>query len=317
MISQMLATLTVVLPIFALILAGWLARRLGVLGPNATTELNRFVVYLALPALLFDIVAHARWADVWQPGFVATFGLGAGLIFTATLAIRLRRPRHLADAAIDGLNAGYANAGFIGFPLALVALGRDAMAPTLVATILTACVLFAVAIVLIEVGLQSEARKHHLVLKVAKSLIRNPLLLSPTLGAVLPIAGLSVPDSVESFLKLLGGAASPCALVALGLFLATKRETAERQMGASAFLVGLKLVMQPAITWVLATFVFGLSPLLTHTAVLLAALPTGTGPFMLAEFYQREASITSNVVLASTVASVVTISGYLALVPYI
>lgn len=313
----MLATLTVVLPIFALILAGWLARRLGVLGPNATTELNRFVVYLALPALLFDIVAHARWADVWQPGFVATFGLGAGLIFTATLAIRLRRPRHLADAAIDGLNAGYANAGFIGFPLALVALGRDAMAPTLVATILTACVLFAVAIVLIEVGLQSEARKHHLVLKVAKSLVRNPLLLSPALGAVLPIAGLSVPDSVESFLKLLGGAASPCALVALGLFLATKRETAERQMGASAFLVGLKLVMQPAITWVLATFVFGLSPLLTHTAVLLAALPTGTGPFMLAEFYQREASITSNVVLASTVASVVTISGYLALVPYI
>jgi malonate transporter len=313
----MLATLTVVLPIFALILAGWLARRLGVLGPNATTELNRFVVYLALPALLFDIVAHARWADVWQPGFVATFGLGAGLIFTATLAIRLRRPRHLADAAIDGLNAGYANAGFIGFPLALVALGRDAMAPTLVATILTACVLFAVAIVLIEVGLQSEARKHHLVLKVAKSLVRNPLLLSPALGAVLPIAGLSVPDSVESFLKLLGGAASPCALVALGLFLATKRENAERQMGASAFLVGLKLVMQPAITWVLATFVFGLSPLLTHTAVLLAALPTGTGPFMLAEFYQREASITSNVVLASTVASVVTISGYLALVPYI
>jgi malonate transporter and related proteins len=107
----MISTLIVVLPIFALIFAGWLARRIGVLGPHATTELNRFVVYLALPALLFDIVAHARWVDVWQPGFIAAFGLSGALIFGVTVALRLRRPRHLADAAIDGLNAGYANTG--------------------------------------------------------------------------------------------------------------------------------------------------------------------------------------------------------------
>ena len=83
-------------------------------------------------------------------------------------------------------------------------------------------------------------------------------------------------------------------------------------MGSSALLVGLKLVLQPAATWLLATSVFGLSPLLTHTAVLLAALPTGTGPFMLAEFYRREAGVTSTVVLASTVVSLATISAYLA-----
>ena len=308
----MLSTLTVVLPIFALIFAGWLARRIGVLGPQATSELNRFVVYLALPALLFDIIAHARWAEVWQPGFVATFGLGSGLVFALTLAIRLRRPRHLADAAIDGLNGGYANAGFVGFPLAAVALGRDALAPTLIATIMTVCVLFAVAIILIEVGLQTETRRHQLVLKVARSLSRNPLLLAPVLGALIPIAGLSIPAPAESFLKLLGGAASPCALIALGLFLAEKRENARPDVGSAALLVAFKLVLQPAVTWVLATAVFGLTPLLTHTAVLLAALPTGTGPFMLAEFYKREADITSNVVLVSTVLSVLTISAYLA-----
>jgi predicted permease len=292
----MLSTLVVVLPIFALIFAGWLAGRIGVLGPHATTELNRFVVFLALPALLLDIVAHAKWADVWQPGFVATFGLGAALVFGLTLAVRLRRPRHLADAAIDGLNAGYANTGFVGFPLALVALGRESLAPTLIATIITVCILFGVAIVLIET-----------------SLLRNPLLVAPVLGALIPIAGLGVPDPAESFLKLLGGAASPCALVALGLFLAAKREAQERDLGSAALLVGFKLVLQPVVTWVLATAVFNLPPPLTHAAVLLAALPTGTGPFMLAEFYHREADITSNVVLASTVASVLTISGYLAM----
>ncbi|MCA6106767.1 AEC family transporter [Bradyrhizobium cenepequi] len=309
----MLSTLTTVLPIFALIFAGWLARRIGVLGPHATTELNRFVVYLALPALLFDVIAHAQWSDVWQPGFIAAFGIGVALVFGLTIAVRLRRPRHLADAAIDGLNAGYANTGFVGFPLALVALGREALAPTLIATIITVCILFAIAIVLIETGLQTEKRRRHLFIKVGGSLLRNPLLVAPVLGAIIPLAGLSVPGPAESFLKLLGGAASPCALVALGLFLAAKRETTEQDIGSAALLVSFKLVLQPAVTWVMATAVFGLSPLLTHVAVLLAALPTGTGPFMLAEFYQREADITSNVILASTAASILTVSGYLAL----
>lgn len=309
----MLSTLTVVLPIFALIFAGWFASRIGVLGPHATTELNRFVVYLALPALLFDIIAHARWVEVWQPGFIAAFGLGVTMIFCLTVAVRMRRPRHLADAAIDGLNASYANTGFVGFPLVLVALGREALAPTLIATIITVCVLFAVAILLIETGLQTERRRKHLIIKVGSSLLRNPLLVAPVLGALVPLTGQGVPGLVESFLNLLGGAASPCALVALGLFLAQKRESTERDGRAAALLVGFKLILQPVVTWLLATAVFGLPPLLTHAAVLLAALPTGTGPFMLAEFYGREAGITSNVVLSSTVMSVVTISGYLAL----
>ena len=309
----MLSPLLIVLPIFALIFAGWLTRRIGVLGPHATTELNRFVVYLALPALLFDIVAHVHWAQVWQPGFIAAFGLSGGLIFGLTVALRLRRPRHhLADAAIDGLNAGYANVGFMGFPLVLVALGRPALAPTVVSVLITVCVIFAIAIVLIELGLQTETRRCQLALKLARTLLRNPLLMAPALGALIPLTGLHIPAPAESFLKLLGGAASPCALVALGLFLGEKRASTAHHAGSTILLVGFKLVVQPVVAWVLAALVFGLSPLLTHAAVLLAALPTGTGPFMLAELYRREADITSSVVLVSTVLSVVTVSGYLA-----
>ena len=309
----MFSTLLIVLPIFALILAGWISRRIGVLGAAATSELNRFVVYLALPALLFDIVAHAHWADIWQPGFIAAFGLSSVLVFLVTLALRLRRPRHLADAAIDGLNAGYGNTGYMGFPLALVALGREAMAPTMIATIITVCGIFAIAIVLIEIGLQEEKGRGRVVLSVTRSLVTNPLLAAPVLGLVFPLAGWSVPASLETFLKLLGGAASPCALVALGLFLAEKRQATAPSGSSTALLVGLKLVLQPLAAWILASAVFGLSPLLTHTAVLLAALPTGTGPFMLAEFYRREAEVTAKVILASTIISVVTLTGYLAL----
>ena len=70
----MLNALTAVVPIFALVLVGWLVRRVGILGPQATTELNRFVVYLALPALLFDVIANAAWHQLWLPGFIGLHG---------------------------------------------------------------------------------------------------------------------------------------------------------------------------------------------------------------------------------------------------
>ena len=115
----MLSALVVVFPVFALIFTGWAVRRLGVLGPQSTSELNRFVVYLALPVLLFDIIAHASWSDIWKPGFIGVFGISSLIVFALAVALRYRKPRHLADAAIDGLNAGYANTGLTIAALAL------------------------------------------------------------------------------------------------------------------------------------------------------------------------------------------------------
>ncbi len=310
----MAVTLMAILPIFGLILVGWGARRTGVLGPNAGGELNRFVVWLALPALLFDIVAHAKVADIWQPGFIGAFGLSCILVFAATIALRWKGRQRLADAALDALNAGYANTAFLGFPIVMAVIGREAMTAATIATLITVCALFAVAVVLIEVGLQAEQAPHKLALKVAVSVAKNPLVAAPAIGALFLVAGLSVPAPAEQALSLLGSAASPCALVALGLFLGEPRPAVAGTTRASSLLILCKLFVQPLAAWLLATSVFGLSPLLTRAAVLLAALPTGTGPFMLAEFYRREADVTARAVLLSTIASVVTAPAWLAVV---
>ncbi|CAD6548488.1 AEC family transporter [Paraburkholderia metrosideri] len=304
----MLATLEILLPVFGLILAGFACRRSGVLGPNSASELNRFVVWLALPALLFDTMAHATWQQLYQPAFVAAFSLACVVVFVLILATRLLSGRHLADASVDAIAASYPNTGYIGFPLGLIAFGPASLTPTTIATILVACVLFALAIVLIEVGLQTERTPHKLGLKVLGSLARNPLIVSPIAGVLFASLHVALPSSAETFLKLLMGAASPCALVSLGLFLAEKRPVEPGTGGISLLLTGVKLVVQPALTWWLAARVFGLPSTMVEMAVVLAALPTGTGPFMLAEFYRREAQITSRVILLSTIGSVVTLS---------
>ena len=309
----MLSTFGVVFPIFALILAGYLSRRFGVLGPDASRELNRFVVFLALPALLFDIMAHATFAAIYQPGFIGAFGLSCAATFALTLAVRLRAKAPVADASIDGLSAAYGNVGYIGLPLCLVAIGPASQTPAVIAIILTACILFGGAIILIEIGLQNEKHIGRLVLKVARSLLRNPLIIAPALGALVAASGVAMPEHAGIFFRLLGGAASPCALVALGLFFAEKSEAPQRKAALIALLTALKLLVQPAIAWFLAEKLFVLAPIATRTAVLMAALPTGTGAFMLAEYYRREAKVSSAAILYSTIFSLLTISAYLAL----
>jgi hypothetical protein len=303
----MFSTFSILLPVFALILAGFACRRCNWLGPTAASELNKFVVRLALPALLFDIMAHSSWHQLDQPAFIATFLVACAAVFLPVLLVRLAMGRHLADASVEAIAASYPNTGYVGFPLALLAFGHESLTPTTIATIIVACVLFALAIVLMEIGLQSEQALHKVGAKVLLSLVKNPLIVSPVLGALVAAAGAALPASAETFLKLAGSAASPCALVSLGLFLAERRPVGEAPRAALVLSI-VKLIAQPILTWWLAVRVFALPTPLADVAVLLAALPTGTGPYMLAEFYRREASVTSQTILLSTLGSLVSLS---------
>ena len=298
----MFASLLTVLPIFALVLTGWLAARLGALGPDATRELNRFVVYLALPALLFGIMARSEPAEIWQPGFVIAFLAGTAIVFGLVLWLRLRRGEGLAAATVDALSASYPNTGFMGFPLAAALFGDIGMGPTLVAAILTACVLFAFALVLMAFATRQKERSPLVALG---SVLKSPLLVSPALGAVVMVAGWPLPGPVDAFVTLLGAAAAPCALVTLGLFLAHSQTSgasgSRRRIGE---IVGLKLIVQPALTFVVAGPMLGLPGHLVALVVILAALPTGTGPFMLAELHGQGQRVAAGALLYSTLASV-------------
>lgn len=309
----MLTTILTVLPIFAVIATGFACGRLSLLGPTASSELNRFVVYIALPALLFEVMAGANWSQLWQPGFIAAFIVGTFGVFTITLAARVRNGRPLADAAIDGLNAGYANTGFVGFPLCEAVFGRDSLPLATIAAVLTVCVLFAAALVLVEAGLQSEAKPHRVALKVAAGLAKNPLLIAPVAGVAWGATGIPLPAPAQTFLHMMSVSATPCALMALGLFLAVRQDAPGARVTPFVF-TALKLIGQPLLTAIVAIGLLGLPHQVAGIVVVMAALPTGTGPFMLAEYYDREAVATSRTILLSTAASVVTLTGLIWLV---
>lgn len=307
----------IIFPVFGLVLAGYVCRRLNVLGPASASELNRFVVWLALPALLFQIMAKAQWSNLYQPGFTASFACAGLGLFAVVVATQVWRGKPLAEASVTALAAAYPNTGYMGFPLLLALFGSSSMVPTTIATMLVVCVMFGVAIVVIEAAKHAGRRGDYgrAFARIGWSLLKNPLIASPLLGIAVASLGWQLPTSIDQFLSLLSAAASPCALVSLGLFLASHRPQNEAHQQPAAqvnrmawLLTLLKLVALPLLTWVLATWVFKLSALHTQMAVILAALPTGTGPYMLADIYQLPSAVTARTILFSTVASVATMA---------
>ncbi len=300
------AVITAALPVFALILTGWLAARWNLLGSGATDALNRYVVYLSLPALLFRAMTQVDLAAMTHWGYVGAFAGGIAITFVAGFAGRRPAARALTDRSIEGLAAAYANAGYMGIPLCVALFGAESLAPAAFATLLTASVLFGCAIALIELDRQQAPGLGATLLKVGQALMRNPLLAAPVAGLAWAATGIALPEGLDRYVTLLGASASPCALVAIGLFLA-QTETASPGPGVLRLVLG-KLLLQPAATAALAFLVFDMPPLWAWTAVLMSALPIGTGPFMLARMYGRDARLTSRAILVSTLASVLTIS---------
>ena len=214
-------------PLLALILLGWFLRRRSLLGAGAARELTAFVVWLALPSLLFEGISGASWQQLWQPQFVVAYAGAMVATFVLTFCC-LPRAVPFADRCLDCFGATYANSGFIGIPLSVLLLGKEALIPATIATLLTAVLLFAVGIVLLELGGGNDGSgtaKSALasVRKAALAVARNPLVVATVAGGLWSATGWAMPQAPHRLFELLAGAAGPCALVSIGALLAQAR----------------------------------------------------------------------------------------------
>lgn len=299
----------VALPVFAIIVAGYGGGR-SVLGQSASTALSAFVYWFALPAVLFLSMARQPLGQIFNGHFLGAF-LGSMLMvyFGAALLGRLLRRQGWAVHSLQGLNAAFSNTGYMGIPLFLAAFGADHLLPALIATVVMSVVMVGLAVIWIELAQSAGNGIGHALRDVARALATNPLILSSVAGLVWNLTGLPVPKPVVNFCQLVGAAAGPCALFAIGVFLAGRPlALAWRHVG---WMVPLKLVAQPLLAWGLIQTLFPLDPFWTGATLLLAALPTGALTFVVASQYQTYVEETSQVILLSTVLSLPVLSAIL------
>lgn len=301
--------LNVTVPVFGIILAGYLAGRAGILGALASDALNRFVYWIALPPVLFLGCARRALADFFNLDFMGAFLGAAMLLYGVGCLLGWLLHRESARVlAMQGLAASFSNTGYMGIPLFLTAFGPAYLPPVILATVLVSTVMIGFAIVFLEIATHFRHGLGPVALKVGRALVFNPLIVAPTLGVVWSVSthAAPLPQSLTTFAELLGASAGPCALFAVGLFLASS--PFEARWSELGWIVALKLLWHPFLVWLLIQSLFPLENEWATAALILAALPTGALPFVLAQQYDVYVRPTAAVILVSTVLSTLTLS---------
>jgi malonate transporter len=306
----MQAIFNVAFPIFGVILAGYLAGKWRILGGETTAALNAFVSYFALPVLFFGTLARTPVAAVLDPSLMAGFSLVVLATFlVGMLSTRLAVRGGLAKMSLQGIAASWGNVGYMGVPLCLAAFGEHGLPPAMLTVIVTAVISMVFGVMLIELEVAAGQGPIVTFFNAAWNVARNPLPLSIAAGIVYSGLVLPLPTPVEKWIDLLGSAAAPCALFAIGLFLSDKSVRAGLAEAGLATLI--KLLLQPLLAACVLPYFVDLKSVPGQVALLMAALPTAANAFVLAKQFDIQVEQNTASVLLSTGFSVVTVSALL------
>jgi predicted permease len=306
----MQAIFNVALPIFGVILTGYLAGKWRILGGDATAALNAFVSYFALPILFFGTLARTPVDTVLDPSLMAGFGLVVVATFlVGMLSTRLAVRGGLARMSLQGIAASWGNVGYMGVPLCLAAFGEAGLPPAMLTVIVTSVVAMVFGVMLIELEVAAGHGPILTFFNAAWNVARNPLPVSIAAGIAWSGLALPLPTPVEKWIDLLGGAAAPCALFAIGLFLSDKSVRSGLAEAGLATLI--KLLLQPLLAACVLPFFVDLRSVPGQVALLMASLPTAANAFVLARQFDVQVEQNTASVLLTTGFSVVTVSALL------
>ncbi len=327
----MLDILTVTFPFFALVLAGYVAARSRLLPIEAIGGLNTFVLYFALPCMLFRFGAATPVARLFDPA-VAAIWLPCGLVMVA-LSARLARAGGLSwnDAAFGALVTAFPNTGFMGVPLLVALLGSAAAGPVIATMLVDMVITTSVCIALSRLDEAGGQGATAAVRRALRGMAVNPMPWSILLGGAASALQLAPPKPVAGAIGLLADAASPVALFTIGAVLARSRLLAaaaaargtgtppgRTPAGAGVWLPSLaKLVLHPLL--VLATGQMAVSaglpldPFALTVVTLAAALPGASNVSMLTERFGADTGRVARIILLTTAAAFLTFSGAVAL----
>ena len=295
------------LPVFGLVLCGWTAGRMRLVGAESSDALNQFVYYFALPAMLFAAVVRGSLEQIFNLPFLAGVVIAtlacAAAGFALSAWVSGGSPQ---EHSLRALNASFSNTGYLGIPLVTVAYGPEAALPAAMATVATNVMLFATGLTLLELFDRRHSTHGKGIALALLGTARSPLIWPIALAIALVAAKVTLPVPVMRFADLLAAAAGPGALFALGLFVS--RQSMRAGMAAAWPGVALKLVLHPLIA---AGVFYGLlvvDPLWAKVAVVGASLPLGATAFVLAQRYKLLEVETSCSAVLSTALSVFTVS---------
>lgn len=305
----MLAIFLKTLPFFVVIGLGYLAGRTRFFSAEATAYLTRFVFYFALSAMLFGFAANLDVAAIFSWPFVFAYLLGTGVVWILVATVALWRGTSKEEAVFEAHTGVIGNVGFLGIPMLALLLGPQAVGPVLL-VLAVDLIVFSSILTMLITGLRAGRVSAQTFGVLGIGLAKNPMIVSVILGILWGATGWALPNPVNEFLTLLGAAATPCALFAIGASLAGR--SAER-LQVAGWLSVSKLVLHPAAV-AAAAWALGVQGFSAGVMIAAAALPVAGNVFILAQHYGVAPQRVSTAILLSTAASVLSVTAVIALI---
>jgi malonate transporter and related proteins len=294
-----------ILPVFAVIVTGWIVGCTGYLSRTLSDALIHFAYNIAMPALLVVTIAQEPGHSLINWRFLVAFGGGSLLCFILVLGIMsIRVSRSFASRTMHGMAASMTNTGFVALPVLQAIYGQRAVLPAAIATVFVAVVMFPTTVILLELDQRDARGSRTAPMAIAKHIVLNPLVISTLIGMLWSVLDLRMPGPVVTYLGIFADALTPCALFAIGLGLSI--DGLHANIGRSSLLSAVKLVIMPLIVYGLSVSL-GLDPLYTIAAVICAAVPTAKTVYILAGEYHCEEMMVASTISMTTLASIISL----------
>ncbi len=304
----MTLVLDIILPVFGLVVFGFVAGKAGWIKPTAIEGLSSFVFTFAIPVMLFRAVANADLPSTMPVTFLLAYYGTTLVLFLVTLLLGRLLQLSTVAASVFAMSSTYSNVVLLGIPLVIATLGTEGTVPLFIIVSTHAAVMFVLTTLFAELKSGSLAA---LPLQTAKVLARNMIVVGLVAGLALNLSGLTLPVTLDNMAGYLGSAALPCAVFSMGASISQYRIAGD--MLRISLAVALKNVAHPLLVWLVCDMVFDLPAAWTAVAVILAACPSGINVYLFANRYQAGVASTATVVVISTMLSIPLLSVVLVL----
>ena len=309
------SVLDLALPFFGIIGLGFFCGKLLRIPEAGLQWMHFFAIFVALPALFYNLVSQTPFSELSNLGFIAATTLSTYVIYTLGFCIGLYVTRgDMRAAAIQALGAAYSNIGYMGPALTLATLGPGAAAPTALIFMFDNILFFSLTPLLMSAGSQTHASALDMAGQIVRRIALSPFFIAVLLGVGSAYFQFHSPPAIQKMLAFLQNAAAPSALFIMGVTVALRPVT--RLAPEIPALLLLKLVVHPLLVWAILSLIGDFGPVWTFTAVLMAALPPGLNVFVLASQYGAYVERASNLVLFGTLASVISVTALLYLISH-
>jgi hypothetical protein len=298
--------LALVAPFFGLIFLGYFSGRVAKLPEDGLAWLNFFIIYMALPALFFDLLSSTPLDQLEGWSFIVVTTLCAYVVYMLAVVVAVLRGASLSESAMQGVAGSYSNIGYMGPGLTLSVLGTPAAVPTALIFCFDNALQFTLTPILMALSGKERDKPLRIALLVARKIVLHPFIVASALGIAAAALQFQTPGPLQRIIDFLSAAAAPCALFAMGVTIALRPLT--RVPVEVPWLLVVKLFIHPLLIWVALSWAGNYDPVWVYTAILMASLPPALNVFVMARQYDVWVQRASSMVLVGTIVSIPTLT---------